>query len=746
MGNYDNRHSVAESGRGWMNKNPVCKKTISAAFNVNEQYIPYLGTLIQSIIGTVPSGISCDLCVLSTYLSVHSKKTIEDLASASNMSINFVDVSGLFEGDYYTGGKEGLFTKEAYFRLVIPFICSEYEKTLYLDCDMIVKSDISVLFDIDLENNLVASVPDYHSYGLYLSDKQKRKYWDNVLKLTNPEDYFCSGLVLFNNRKWNEEYSIDYILRLASSRKWRQHDQDVLNYLTKGHIYKLPLEWDVIRDYGATRFLDLQYRKKIAEAEKNPKIIHFTGSDKPWVLPVPRYEAFWNVAEKTPFFQIMLSSDTIQSQYRDVIMLEHCKGRIERAAFDTDIYYTIDGTRIAAASDLTVQWLIARFDDQRVRLIGAVSLGPLDEADKIDVSLDLDGLRIPCSRLGAIPVSLEYRTSKEPISIGFDVFVNKKDIVGKHIRVVTVRDGTEVLSKRYTYGGHFIIDDVLKDNYHIHDGLCFCIDDSVLFVKDSRDAQIIRKEIHLGKQIVKQYGLSFFIFRQLINILSRLRLKRIWLISDRPNKAGDNGEAFLDYVLSEHKEIKPIFVLNKDSEDYGRIKGKCAVISINTKLFWLLFLVAEFNISSHADFLFSYFGRFACVVRSSKKNNYVFLQHGTIKDDISETFNIFNQDMAMFVTTAIPEYHSLIQIPEYGLDETIVKLTGQPRHDKLYNVPERIVCIMPTWRLDLFEVLDKPNIWTARPGFEETEYFKFYNNLINDAGLIGELKKRNYKL
>ena len=133
-------------------------------------------------------------------------------------------------------------------------------------------------------------------------------------------------------------------------------------------------------------------------------------------------------------------------------------------------------------------------------------------------------------------------------------------------------------------------------------------------------------------------------------------------------------------------------------------------------------------------------------VSIDKKNDFVFLQHGTIKDDISETYNILKEDMAMFVTTATPEYHSLIQVPEYGLDETIVKLTGQPRHDKPYDASERIVCIMPTWRLDLFEVLDKPNIWTARPGFEETEYFIFYNNLINDPGLIGELKKRNYKL
>ena len=52
------------------------------------------------------------------------------------------------------------FTKDMYYRLFVPWIMSDCERALYLDCDMLVRDSLEKLYLSDLGKNLVGAVQD----------------------------------------------------------------------------------------------------------------------------------------------------------------------------------------------------------------------------------------------------------------------------------------------------------------------------------------------------------------------------------------------------------------------------------------------------------------------------------------------------------------------------------------------------------------------------------------------------------
>lgn len=54
---------------------------------------------------------------------------------------------------------------------------------------------------------------------------------------------------------------------------------------------------------------------------------------------------------------------------------------------------------------------------------------------------------------------------------------------------------------------------------------------------------------------------------------------------------------------------------------------------------------------------------------------------------------------------------------------------------------------MPTWRRYLMDKWDdKKDVWTFVPDFEKSDFYRFYNSLLNDERLIAAAKKNGYKI
>jgi len=281
-------------------------------------------------------------------------------------------------------------------------------------------------------------------------------------------------------------------------------------------------------------------------------------------------------------------------------------------------------------------------------------------------------------------------------------------------------------------------------------------------VKKSNCIKRFFKEIlYLGDLLLKNndYKIQTFGLRLLYDLTKPFHKKPIWIVSDRINKAGDNGEAMFRYITSQkNKKIKTYFAIG-DCEDKKEIKkvGKTLYLySLNRSRrfikpkeikYVLYHLYASTLVSAHADgYTISPIGPLKEFFRDIYcEKHFVFLQHGIIQSDLSGWLNRFNRNITGFVCSAKREYGS-IAFGNYFYGKDKVWLTGLPRYDRLYNKKEKIITFMPTWRKYEFIVHDQNGVWHPVKNYKNSEYFNFYNSLINNKELISAAEKFGYKL
>ncbi len=241
----------------------------------------------------------------------------------------------------------------------------------------------------------------------------------------------------------------------------------------------------------------------------------------------------------------------------------------------------------------------------------------------------------------------------------------------------------------------------------------------------------------------KKYYIS--LLRILGNIKKIISHKKIWIISDRTDLAGDNGEAFFRYVNTiKHKE-KIYYVIDKKSNDFRRVKKFGPILKLDSFRYHLNFLCADKIISAHADeWVTNAFLDDWKYVKDLCDFDFVFLQHGITKDDLSTWLHRYNKNIALFITAAKKEYESIVN-GKYSYDEKEIRLTGFPRFDRLTNHPTKKIVFLPTWRAQLAEkLMPGTSLRAYSTKFVESDYFKFYNSIINDKRLISVMKKNGY--
>lgn len=229
-------------------------------------------------------------------------------------------------------------------------------------------------------------------------------------------------------------------------------------------------------------------------------------------------------------------------------------------------------------------------------------------------------------------------------------------------------------------------------------------------------------------------------------LCNSLKRRRVWLISDKISGADDNGEALYRYLQKNDVKEKCFFAINKDSSDYERLKSQgFRVVNILSYRYKLLVLIADCIISSNADdLIFNPFLDSWDKYVDLMTAKFIFLQHGVAKDDLSRQYNRWNSKFDMFVTSTQQEYDSIVGSKYYGFTANEVKLTGLPRFDELKDTSKDKIVLIPTWRKGLDGGLDKKTgLRKYSPDFKNTEYFKFYNNVINDVKLKRVLEENN---
>ena len=218
-----------------------------------------------------------------------------------------------------------------------------------------------------------------------------------------------------------------------------------------------------------------------------------------------------------------------------------------------------------------------------------------------------------------------------------------------------------------------------------------------------------------------------------------LKNKRIWFYMDRPNESDDNGLHLFKYSVKQDEDIDKYFIIDANNEDFDEIKKIGKVLPYKSLKHRFLGLYVENIISSHPDneIIYPFWGGYPFFAGLLKSNN-IFLQHGILKDNISDWLNIKNMNLSFFLVSSKKEYDSTFKYP-YNYEKEVIQLRGLPRYDNLKNVEDKHeIIIMPSWRRYLTR---KSNEYIA-----ESEYFKRFNSLINNEKLIEKAREHNYEI
>lgn len=297
-------------------------------FATNDNYAPYLGVALKSMLENASKSYFYKTYVLMTDLSEdHRNRLSQVVADYKNASIDFVDVAAecnkmggmLHMRDYYS--------KETYYRFFISPLFPQYDKVIYLDSDIIVKGDIADMYNEDIGDNLLGSAVEE---VVYISE-ELGAYSEMCLGVPW-KDYLGAGILVINSKLFREEHVEEQFVNLLKDYKFTvAQDQDYLNVICLGRIHYLNLGWN------KTAFVNPDFD------DKDLQIIHYKMSWKPWLNDNVTYEDyFWKYADGSPFYDEIMKikkSYTDEERARDDVagkkLIETCL----KDAYDSENYF-----------------------------------------------------------------------------------------------------------------------------------------------------------------------------------------------------------------------------------------------------------------------------------------------------------------------------------------------------------------------------------------------------------------------
>lgn len=221
------------------------------------------------------------------------------------------------------------------------------------------------------------------------------------------------------------------------------------------------------------------------------------------------------------------------------------------------------------------------------------------------------------------------------------------------------------------------------------------------------------------KTVIKKY-----VFRALRFIIRPFWGKNVWLVADRSFAAGDNGQAFFEYL--QDKPIKSYFIISKKSPDYIKMKKIGNVLNFDSLLQKILICACDIYICSHLDRM-----------KDHVEIKNFFLQHGVTFLDLHTYFNPAMHENIYISAASESEKKALTREP-YKISKNQVIVTGMARYDKLYHDEKKKIIWAPTWKKNLAHKSDM--------GFVESRFFQTIQEVMSDRNFLEELSKYGYTL
>lgn len=266
-------------------------KEIPIFFSTDDNYIPYLDVAISSLIANASKDYSYKILILNTGIKNENIAKVK-MNESPGFVIDFIDISKQIENIKSHFKNVYHFSIVTYYRLFIASLFPQYDKIVYLDCDLVVLGDISKLYNTPLGDNILAAAPEQ-----YVQNTAEFRCYAKESLGVNPDEYVNAGVLVMNLKEYRKN-KIEYkFVELITKYDFDllDPDQAYLNYLCQDKIYMLENGWN-----KEPMSLPL-------DGEKN--IVHYALYKKPWQYDdVMDSEYFWHYAANSPFYNQILQN------------------------------------------------------------------------------------------------------------------------------------------------------------------------------------------------------------------------------------------------------------------------------------------------------------------------------------------------------------------------------------------------------------------------------------------------------
>ena len=243
-----------------------------------------------------------DFIIIDDGISKTNKEKIINSVNPEMTTISWVKIKDIVPPGVTIPLEVSHYPITAYLRLFAPAAAGvECKKLIYLDVDMILYDDISLLYHTNIGDNIVGAVQDYQM--IVSSPTAIRNYKE--LGLPANMKYFNSGLLLMNTEKWIQEDIANKVIQcLYDNKKYILYpDQYGLNVVLRNDWYEIGRIWnhsDLFEypdDVKLVHFIDIKPIFKSCFSKEQHKrefyrILGYTAYKD--FKPIPEYRRLFN--------------------------------------------------------------------------------------------------------------------------------------------------------------------------------------------------------------------------------------------------------------------------------------------------------------------------------------------------------------------------------------------------------------------------------------------------------------------
>lgn len=261
------------------------RSELYVSYASDDNYSCYMGISIVSLFESNKDIDDIVVYVLDCGIGDSNRQKLMEVAEKYKRTIVFKAVDDLVTGLKLNMGPRKI-SVVSYARLFLASIVPDsVDKVIYIDCDTIVCDSLLPMWNVNLENALVAGVQDTVD-----------SYFNKIIDLGQGIRYVNAGILLINLSLWRKENIQNSFLEYIDEMNGTvpHHDQGVINHVSAERRVILPLRFNVTsniftfsektirRMHGISG--EYYTQSEIEEARKNPAILHFTTGllGRPW--------------------------------------------------------------------------------------------------------------------------------------------------------------------------------------------------------------------------------------------------------------------------------------------------------------------------------------------------------------------------------------------------------------------------------------------------------------------------------